>query len=102
MNNNTNSNIQEPKICVICTQFYANPKFGQFCSKCYSEHQTSIQKETPHLEEFKLETETSFKSEKILEKDTEQQMEKEDDNVIVSQRLEQVNTQIFFTTFIPL
>ena len=91
MNNNTNSNIQEPQICVICTQFYANPKFGQFCSKCYSEHQSSIQKETPHLEEFKLETETSLKSEKIQEEDTDQQMKKENDTVDVSKRLEQVN-----------
>ena len=37
MNNNNTSNIQEPKICCQCMTFYANPKFGDFCSKCFKD-----------------------------------------------------------------
>ena len=34
MERNQNAQFQEAPICKRCTSFYANPKFGQFCSKC--------------------------------------------------------------------
>ena len=37
MNNNSNKTITEPIICKGCMTFYANPKLGNFCSKCFSE-----------------------------------------------------------------
>ena len=35
MNNNSNTNIQESKICGKCMTFYANPDKNNFCSGCY-------------------------------------------------------------------
>lgn len=40
MNNNNTSNIQEPKICIQCMTFYANPKLGDWCSKCFHDRQS--------------------------------------------------------------
>ena len=37
MQNNSNSTMTEPKICEGCMTFYANPKLGKYCSKCFSE-----------------------------------------------------------------
>ena len=43
MENNTNSSIPEPTICQQCMMFYANPKLGKYCSKCFSEKHPSEQ-----------------------------------------------------------
>ena len=37
MNNNNTQSIQEPKFCNQCNNFYANPKFGNLCSKCFKD-----------------------------------------------------------------
>ena len=37
MEKNSNSTIVEPTICKACMTFYANPKLGSYCSKCFSE-----------------------------------------------------------------
>ena len=41
MNNNNTTNIQESKICSLCMTFYANPKLGNFCSKCYNDNKAN-------------------------------------------------------------
>ena len=37
MERNQNAQFQEAPICKRCTSFYANPKFGEFCSKCFED-----------------------------------------------------------------
>ena len=37
MEKNTGGAIFQPSVCSKCMTFYANPKLGQFCSKCYAD-----------------------------------------------------------------
>jgi hypothetical protein len=45
MQNNNTTNFQESKFCSNCINFYANPKLGNLCSKCFNEtKKTSLTK----------------------------------------------------------
>ena len=50
MNNNNTTNIQESKICCQCMTFYANPKFGSFCSKCYKDKKPEMEQNSTKIE----------------------------------------------------
>jgi hypothetical protein len=39
MQNNNTTNFQESKFCSKCINFYANPKLGNLCSKCFNDSQ---------------------------------------------------------------
>ena len=80
MNNNNTTNIQEAKICCQCMTFYANPKFGEFCSKCYGERKPSIDENSIKIEVPKSQTieppktnenEIPLKKEELNEKESE-------------------------------
>ena len=87
MNNNNTTNIQEAKICCQCMTFYANPKFGEFCSKCFSERKSSIDENSLKVEtEMKIQTieppktnENVLKQE-LIEKEKEVEIEIEKDS----------------------
>ena len=65
MNPNTNTNIQETKTCVKCMTFYANPKLGNFCSKCFSEIESDkIEMFPPQIDPSQ--NQTKIEIEKIL------------------------------------
>ena len=39
MQNNNTTNFQDSKFCSNCSNFYANPKLGNLCSKCFNDTQ---------------------------------------------------------------
>ena len=69
MEKNSNSKIPEATICKKCMMFYANPKLGKYCSKCFSEkHPTDQQKQNPEKAlEPKPDTPAKESEEKINE-----------------------------------
>ena len=55
MEGKTNSTFSAPTMCTKCCAFYANPQFGNYCSKCYKElglpfpQETNTAKAAPQL-----------------------------------------------------
>ena len=79
MDNRAGPIITEPKTCTLCLTFYANPKFGEYCSKCFKEEQSKkpevttpnktnneIKEENATIEEIAKET-LKEKSPKLLQ-----------------------------------
>ena len=72
MEKNTNSTIEEPKICKICMTFYANPKLGTFCSKCFNEQNKADSKKEENVSKESEKKEISppeEQKEEIIEKE---------------------------------
>ena len=80
MEKNTNSTIQEPKICQICMTFYANPELGSFCSKCFNEQS----KEDPKKKEKKVSKESDKKEISPPEEQKSEEIEKEEKPIQVN------------------
>lgn len=91
MERNQNAQIQETPICKRCTSFYANPKFGEFCSKCYKD----VASENPMKVEAKAQAEVK-QEEKNIGDCCGHEKEKSEEKVVKPERPVQVRFLLCF------